>query len=451
MFDKIGDILKVLFVSLGCDKNLVDSEHMSGILSNAGYEFTDDEREADVIIINSCCFIHDAKEESINMIFEMAEYKNNGKCKALVLAGCLAQRYYDEIKTEIPEIDICIGTTAIDSIAEALNEFFDNQQKIQRIENVDKLAGVDVPRNLSSIGSFAYLKIAEGCDKHCTYCIIPKIRGNYRSIEMDTLVKEAKELAKRGVKELILVAQETTMYGKDIYGEKSLHILLKKLARIDGIYWIRILYCYPEEIYDELIDTIAEEKKICHYLDIPIQHASDNILKRMGRRTDNGQLKTIINKLREKIPDIILRTTLITGFPGETDEDHETVLDFINEMEFDRLGVFTYSPEENTPAASMPHQIPEDVKISRRNEIMELQQDIVFDISERHIGKTYVAMIEGKISGEHAYMARTYMDCPGVDSNIFVITDEELMTGDFVKVRVTGTNDYDLIGEISNR
>lgn len=443
--------MKVLFVSLGCDKNLVDSEHMSGILSNAGYEFTDDEREADVIIINSCCFIHDAKEESINMIFEMAEYKNNGKCKALVLAGCLAQRYYDEIKTEIPEIDICIGTTAIDSIAEALDTFFGNQQKIQRIENIDKLAGVDVPRNLSIIGSFAYLKIAEGCDKHCTYCIIPKIRGNYRSIEMDTLVKEATELAKRGVKELILVAQETTMYGKDIYGEKSLHILLKKLARIDGIQWIRILYCYPEEIYDELIDTIAEEKKICHYLDIPIQHASDKILKRMGRRTDNEQLKIIINKLREKIPDIILRTTLITGFPGETDEDHETVLDFINEMEFDRLGVFTYSPEENTPAASMPNQIAEDVKISRRNEIMELQQDIVFDISERHIGKTYVAMIEGKISGEHAYMARTYMDCPGVDSNIFVITDEELMTGDFVKVRVTGTNDYDLIGEISNR
>lgn len=443
--------MKVLFVSLGCDKNLVDSEHMSGILSNAGYEFTDDEREADVIIINSCCFIHDAKEESINMIFEMAEYKSNGKCKALVLAGCLAQRYYNEIKTEIPEIDICIGTTAIDSIAEALDAFFGNQQKIQRIENIDKLAGVDVPRNLSTIGSFAYLKIAEGCDKHCTYCIIPKIRGNYRSIEMDTLVKEAKELAKRGVKELILVAQETTMYGKDIYGEKSLHILLKKLAQIDGIQWIRILYCYPEEIYDELIDTIAEEKKICHYLDIPIQHASDKILKRMGRRTDNEQLKIIINKLREKIPDIILRTTLITGFPGETDEDHETVLDFINEMEFDRLGVFTYSPEENTPAASMPNQIAEDVKISRRNEIMELQQDIIFDISERHIGKTYVAMIEGKISGEHAYMARTYMDCPGVDSNIFVITDEELMTGDFVKVRVTGTNDYDLIGEISNR
>ena len=327
--------MKVLFVSLGCDKNLVDSEHMSGILSNAGYEFTDDEREADVIIINSCCFIHDAKEESINMIFEMAEYKNNGKCKALVLAGCLAQRYYDEIKTEIPEIDICIGTTAIDSIAEALDAFFGNQQKIQRIDNIDKLAGVDVPRNLSTIGSFAYLKIAEGCDKHCTYCIIPKIRGNYRSIEMDTLVKEAKELAKRGVKELILVAQETTMYGKDIYGEKSLHILLKKLAQIDGIQWIRILYCYPEEIYDELIDTIAEEKKICHYLDIPIQHASDKILKRMGRRTDNEQLKIIINKLREKIPDIILRTTLITGFPGETEEDHETVLDFINEMEFD--------------------------------------------------------------------------------------------------------------------
>lgn len=442
--------MKILFISLGCDKNLVDSEHMSGILSQAGYEFTDDEKEADVIIINSCCFIHDAKEESINTIFEMARYKEEGKCKALVLAGCLAQRYYDEIKTEIPEIDICIGTTAIDSVAEALNEYFENKKNIQIIDDIDKLSGIEAPRNLSTMGSYAYLKIAEGCDKHCTYCIIPKIRGKYRSVQMETLIQEAKDLAERGVKELILVAQETTMYGKDIYGKKSLHILLKKLAKIEGIYWIRILYCYPEEIYDELIDTIAEEKKICHYLDIPIQHASDTILKRMGRRTNNVQLKNIIKKLRERIPDIILRTTLITGFPGETNEDHQILLDFVDEMEFDRLGVFTYSSEENTPAAEMPNQIEEEVKITRRNEIMELQQEIVFDTTEKYIGNTYVAIIEGKISGEYAYMARTYMDCPGVDSNIFVITDEELMTGDLVKVVVTGTNDYDLIGEISN-
>ncbi|MCI9617157.1 MAG: 30S ribosomal protein S12 methylthiotransferase RimO [Eubacterium sp.] len=442
--------MKVLFISLGCDKNLVDSEHMSGILSNAGYEFTDDEREAEVIVINSCCFIHDAKEESINTIFEMARYKEEGKCQVLVLAGCLAQRYHDEIKDEIPEIDICIGTTAIDSIAEALDDYFINHHNIQIIKDIDKLSGVDAPRNLSTIGSFAYLKIAEGCDKHCTYCIIPKIRGNFRSIEMETLIKEAKDLAERGVKELILVAQETTMYGKDIYGKKSLHLLLKELAKIGGICWIRVLYCYPEEIYDELIDTIAEEKKICHYLDIPIQHASDNILKRMGRRTSNEQLREIINKLRERIPDIVLRTTLITGFPGEAAEDHEILMNFVNEMEFERLGVFTYSPEENTPAANMENQIDEDIKNSRRNEIMELQQEIVFDLSENYIGKTYVAMIEGRISGEHAYMARTYMDCPGVDSNIFIITDEELMTGDFVKVVVTGTNDYDLIGEISS-
>ena len=443
--------MKVLFISLGCDKNLVDSEHMSGILSNAGHEFTQDEMEADVIIINSCCFIHDAKEESIHTIFEMSVYKEHGNCKALVLAGCLAQRYYKEIKTEIPEIDICIGTTAIDEIARALDCFFEKKEKVQFIEDINKLSGVDAPRNLSTFGNSAYLKIAEGCDKHCTYCIIPKIRGSYRSVDMETLIKEAEGLAERGIKELILVAQETTMYGKDIYGEKSLHILLKKLARIEGIQWIRILYCYPEEIYDELIDTIAEEKKICHYLDIPIQHASDHILKRMGRKTDNRQLRDIIQKLRKKVPDIILRTTLITGFPGETAEDHEILMDFVNEMEFDRLGVFTYSMEENTAAADMPDQIEEELKVSRRNEIMELQQDIVFDISKRHIGKTYVAMIEGKISGEHAYLARTYMDAPGVDSNIFIITDEELMTGDFVKVKVTGTNDYDLIGEISNR
>ena len=439
--------MKVLFISLGCDKNLVDSEHMSGILEKAGYQFTDNEEEADIIVINSCCFINDAKEESINTIFEMARYKEEGKCRALVLAGCLAQRYYNEIKEEIPEIDICIGTTAIDSIAEALDNYFREKEKIFCLKDIDLLAGENAPRNLSTSGSYAYLKIAEGCDKHCTYCIIPKIRGNYRSVKMESIIKEAKELAECGVKELILVAQETTMYGVDIYGKKSLHILLKELAKISGIYWIRVLYCYPEEIYDELTDVMAEENKVCKYLDIPIQHASDNVLKRMGRRTDNRQLRDIIGKLRKKIPDIVLRTTLITGFPGETDADHQSVMEFVNEMEFDRLGVFTYSPEENTPAALMENQIDEDIKVARRNEIMELQQEIVFEKSEKLIGKEFTAIIEGHISGEHAYMGRTYMDIPGVDSNIFIVTDEELMTGDFVRVKVTGTNDYDLIGE----
>lgn len=440
--------MKVLFISLGCDKNLVDSEHMSGILAKSGYEFTDDEMQADIIIINSCCFINDAKEESINTIFEMAEYKEKGNCKALVLAGCLAQRYYEEIKEEIPEIDICVGTTAIDSIAEAINTFFEKNQKLQILNDVDYLAGTDAPRNLSTSGSYAYLKIAEGCDKHCTYCIIPKIRGNYRSVPMEKLISEAEMLAERGVKELILVAQETTMYGKDLYGKKSLHVLLKKLAQISGIQWIRVLYCYPEEIYDELINVISEEKKICNYLDIPIQSASDMVLKRMGRKTSNSQLREIISKIRNKIPDIVLRTTLITGFPGETNDDHLETMKFADEMQFERLGVFTYSQEENTPAAIMKDQVDENIKEHRRNQIMELQQEIVFDNSEKHVGKTYIAMIEGRVSGENAYMGRTYMDTPGVDSNIFIVTDEELMTGDFVKVRVTGTNDYDLIGEI---
>lgn len=440
--------MKILLISLGCDKNLVDSEHMSGILEKAGYEFTDNEAEADIIIINSCCFINDAKEESIDTIFEMARYKEEGKCKALVLAGCLAQRYFSQIKEEIPEIDICIGTTAIDSVAKAIDNFFTEKKKVLCLENIDKPAGENAPRNLSTSGSYAYLKIAEGCDKHCTYCIIPKIRGNYRSVKMENILKEAKELAERGVRELILVAQETTMYGKDIYGKKSLHVLLEKLTKISGIYWIRVLYCYPEEIYDELIEVMARESKICNYLDIPIQHASDNVLKRMGRKTNNKQLKSIIQKLRDKIPDIVLRTTLITGFPGETDEDHQKMMEFVDEMEFDRLGVFTYSAEENTPAAEMDNQIDESLKVARRNEIMELQQEIVFEKSEQFIGRKLVAMIEGHISGEHAYLGRTYMDIPGVDSNIFIVTDEELMTGDFVKVKVTGTNDYDFIGEL---
>ena len=442
--------MKVFLVSLGCDKNLVDSEHISGILQEAGYEFTDDESQADIIIINSCCFINDAKEESIETIFEMAKYKAD-KCKALVLAGCLAQRYHDEIKDEIPEIDICIGTTAFDDIANALEEFFKEKHKVVGLDDINCPAGFSAPRNISTFGSYGYLKIAEGCDKHCTYCIIPHVRGDFRSVPIDNVLEEARQMASLGIKEINLIAQETTMYGADIYGKKSLHILIHELSKIEGIKWIRILYCYPEDIYDELIDEIKNNDKVCHYLDLPIQHASDRILKLMGRQTTKDEIVSKINALREAVPDIVLRTTLITGFPSEELEDHKEVLDFVEDMKFDRLGVFTYSQEEGTPAANMDGQIDEDVKVARRNEIMERQQDIVFERNESFVGKEYEVIIEGKIPMENAYIGRTYMDAPSVDSNIFVTTDEELMSGDFVKVLVEGANDYDLIGTLLGR
>ena len=442
--------MKVFLVSLGCDKNLVDSEHISGILQASGYTFTDDESEADVIIINSCCFINDAKEESINTIFEMAKYKND-RCKALVLAGCLAQRYHDEIKDEIPEIDICIGTTAFDDIAKTLDEYFKDKRKIVDLEDINCPAGFKAPREISTFGGYGYLKIAEGCDKHCTYCIIPKVRGDFRSVPIENVLEEAKQMASLGIKEINLIAQETTMYGTDLYGKKSLHILIHELSKIDGIKWIRILYCYPEDIYDELIEEIKNNEKVCHYLDLPIQHASNRILKLMGRQTTQAEIKSKINALRKAVPDIVLRTTLISGFPGESDKDHKEVLDFVEDTKFDRLGVFTYSQEEGTPAADMDNQIDEDVKVRRRNEIMELQQEIVFDKNESLVGEEFEAIIEGKIPMENAYIGRTYMDAPGVDSNIFVVTDEELMSGDFVKVSVTGANDYDLIGDMTER
>ena len=439
--------MNVLFISLGCDKNLVDTEVMLGLLASKGHQMTDDETQADVIVINTCCFIHDAKEESIQTILEMAEYKKEGKLKALIVTGCLAQRYKNEIVEEIPEVDAVLGTTSYDKVVEAIDEALNGHVMVE-MTDIDALPIVETKRLVTTGGHFAYLKIAEGCDKHCTYCIIPKIRGNFRSVPMENLLKEAKELADQGVKELILVAQETTLYGKDIYGEKSLHKLLKELCKVSGIQWIRILYCYPEEITDELIQVIKEEKKICHYLDLPIQHASNAILKRMGRRTSKEQLVEIIEKLRREIPDISLRTTLITGFPGETEEQHEELLDFVDEMEFDRLGVFTYSPEEDTPAAEMDGQIAEEVKEDRQAELMELQQDIAFDRAEDMIGREVLVMIEGKVADENAYVGRTYKDAPNVDGLIFVNTDEELMSGDFVKVKVTGALEYDLIGEI---
>ena len=439
--------MNLLFISLGCDKNLVDSEVMLGLLAKEGYQMVDDEQEADVIVINTCCFIHDAKEESIQTILEMAQYKEEGRLKALIVTGCLAQRYQQEILDEIPEVDAVLGTTAYTEIARAIEEALEGKGKVTT-EDLNALPLTDPHRIVTTGGHYAYLKIAEGSGKHCTYCIIAKLRGEYRSVPMERLIAEAKDLAEQGVRELILVAQETTLYGKDLYGEKSLYRLLKELCRIDGIRWIRILYCYPEEIDDPLIQVIKEEKKICHYLDLPIQHASDEVLKRMGRRTSKEQLKAVIGKLREEIPDICLRTTLITGFPGETKEQHEELMEFVDEMEFDRLGVFTYSPEEDTPAAEMPDQIPEEIKEERQAELMELQQDIAFDAAENMIGKEVLVMIEGKVADENAYVGRTYKDAPGVDGLIFINTEEELMSGDFAKVKVTGALEYDLIGEL---
>ena len=441
--------MKILFISLGCDKNLADSEEMLGLLTAGGHEITDDETQADAIVINTCCFIKDAKEESVETILEMAEYKKTGSCHALIVTGCMAQRYQNEIIEEVPEVDAVLGTTSYGDIVKALEEAVAGNH-FEEFRDIDYLPDTGSKRVLTTGGHFGYLKIAEGCDKHCTYCIIPKLRGKFRSVPMERLIAQAEDMAEQGVKELILVAQETTVYGRDLYGKKSLHILLKKLCEIRGIRWIRILYCYPEEIYDELIETIRDEKKICHYLDIPIQHASDRILKRMGRRTSKQELIDIVEKLRREIPDIILRTTLITGFPGETEEDHEELKEFVDEMEFDRLGVFTYSPEENTPAAEMADQVPEEVKEERRDELMELQQEISYDRGQDRIGQELLVMIEGKVADESAYIGRTYGDAPKVDGYIFVQTGELLMTGDFAKVRVTGALEYDLIGVLSD-
>ena len=447
LLDKVLEYMKIMFISLGCDKNLVDSEKMLGMLADKGFEFTDDESEAEVAVVNTCTFIHDAKEESINTLIEMGQYKTEGKLKALSATGCLAQRYHEEIREEIPEVDAILGTTAIEHIVEAVEEVLAGE-KSEHMEDIQYLAATKGRRVVTTGGHFAYLKIAEGCDKFCTYCIIPKVRGRFRSVPMEDLLTEAKSLAAQGVKELILVAQETTLYGKDLYGKKCLAELLHKLCKIEDLYWIRILYCYPEEIDDELIAAIRDEEKIVPYLDLPIQHASDTILKRMGRRTSNEDLRRIIGKLRSEIPDIALRTSLITGFPGETEEDHEELYRFVNEMEFDRLGVFTYSREENTPAAVMPNQIDEEVKEARRDEIMELQQAIAFEKAEDMVGQVLWCMIEGKVADEDVYIGRTYKDAPNVDGYIFVQTSATLMTGDFVKVQVTDSNEYDLIGEI---
>ncbi len=439
--------MKILFISLGCDKNLVDTEEMLELLRQKGYSFTDDENECDIVVVNTCCFIGDAKEESINALLEAAELKKSGRVKVLAAAGCLAQRYYREIRTEIPEVDAIVGTTCISRIADAVEQALSGGRPVF-VQEPDAPVDYRIDRVLTTGGHYAYLKIAEGCNKRCSYCVIPQIRGSYRSVPMEILLEQANVLAEQGVKELILVAQETTLYGLERYGEKSLPLLLHELAQIPGIQWIRILYCYPEEITEELIQTIRKEPKVCHYLDIPIQHASDRILRRMGRRTTQSQLRELIARLREEIPDICLRTTLITGFPGETQEDHEKMVDFVNEMEFDRLGVFSYSQEEGTAAAEMPDQVPEEQKEAWRQEIMELQQEIAFAKAEDMVGRVLTVMVEGKVADEEVYVTRTYRDAPGVDGYLFVRTGATLMTGDLVQVQVTDSNEYDLVGEI---
>ena len=439
--------MKILFVSLGCDKNLVDSEVMLGLLRDRHHVITNDEAEAEVIVVNTCSFIHDAREESIQTILEMAELKKIGQCRLLIVTGCLAEKYKDEILEELPEVDAVVGTTAYDRICDVIDRSLEGE-RVQSFESIDRLPLVNTRRVLTTGGYSSYLKIGEGCDKHCTYCIIPKLRGNYRSVPLENVLKDARQLAESGVTEINIVAQETTTWGKDIYGEKRLPMLLKELCKVEGIRWIRLLYCYPEEITDELIQVIKEEPKICHYLDMPIQHSSDAILKRMGRRTSRQELEDIIGKLRREIPDIALRTTLITGFPGETEEDHENLKSFVETMGFDRLGVFTYSPEEGTPAERMPDQVPEEVKEERRDELMLLQQQISAEKTEQMVGKNLDVLVEGRIPEEGIYVGRTYRDAPEVDGYIFINAEEEIISGDFVTVKVTGADEYDLTGDV---
>lgn len=435
--------MKVLLISLGCDKNLVDSEVMLGLLNKAGHQITNDEMEADVVVVNTCAFIKDAKEESINTIIEMGELKKTGKLKKLIVAGCLSQRYKDEIMTELPEIDVIIGATNFDKIVEAIGT---DEEAI--VDDIDYTPAPVRERIVTTTASMAYLKIAEGCNKMCTYCIIPHIRGRYRSVPMDSLLDSARRLADDGIKELVLVAQETTLYGIDLYGEKRLPELLTKLSDIDGIEWIRLLYCYPEEITDDLIETMAANPKICHYIDIPIQHSENAILKRMGRRTSREDIVELVGRLRSAMPDIAIRTTLISGFPGETQEQHNGLVDFVDQCEFDRLGVFTYSPEEGTPAASYPDQVDEAVAEKWRDEIMELQQEISYEKNQEFVGTVMKVLIEGYLSDDDVYVGRTYRDAPGVDGIVFVSAPYELMSGTYVDVKITEGNEYDLTGVI---
>ena len=445
--------MNILMVSLGCDKNLCDSEAMLGLLAKHNYNITNDEQEADAIIVNTCSFIKDAMEESVNTVLELAKLKQQN-LKYLIVTGCMAQRFKDEIFDEIPEIDACLGTSSFDKILDVIEELkardgIEDAEEISVYDDIDRLATITESNKVITSGTFmGYLKIAEGCDKFCTYCVIPHIRGHYRSVPMEQLLKEAEYMASQGIEELVLVAQETTCYGKDLYGEKRLHVLVRELAKIDGIKWIRLMYCYPEEIYDELIDCFKEEPKLLHYIDMPMQHSEDAILKRMGRRTDRASIETVIGKLREAAPDIAIRTSLIAGFPGETQEEHEALMAFLDEQELDRVGVFTYSREDGTPAATFENQIDEETAEQWRNEIMELQQEISLDKNETFVGKIMQVIIEGYSSDDDVYVGRTYRDAPGVDGLVFVNCDYELMSGQIVDVRINEVGPYDMIGGI---
>ena len=445
--------MNILMVSLGCDKNLCDSEAMLGLLAKHNYNITNDEQEADAIIVNTCSFIKDAMEESVNTVLEMAKLKQQN-LKYLIVTGCMAQRFKDEIFDEIPEIDACLGTSSFDKILDVIEELkardgIEDAEEISVYDDIDRLATITESNKVITSGKFmGYLKIAEGCDKFCTYCVIPHIRGHYRSVPMEQLLKEAEYMASQGIEELVLVAQETTCYGKDLYGEKRLHVLVRELAKIDGIKWIRLMYCYPEEIYDELIDCFKEEPKLLHYIDMPMQHSEDAILKRMGRRTDCASIEAVIGKLREAAPDIAIRTSLIAGFPGETQEEHEALMAFLDEQELDRVGVFTYSREDGTPAATFENQIDEETAEQWRNEIMELQQEISLDKNETFVGKIMQVIIEGYSSDDDVYVGRTYRDAPGVDGLVFVNCDYELMSGQIVDVRINEVGPYDMIGGI---
>lgn len=445
--------MNILMVSLGCDKNLCDSEAMLGLLAKHNYNITNDEQEADAIIVNTCSFIKDAMEESVNTVLEMAKLKQQN-LKYLIVTGCMAQRFKDEIFDEIPEIDACLGTSSFDKILDVIEELkardgIEDAEEISVYDDIDHLATITESNKVITSGTFmGYLKIAEGCDKFCTYCVIPHIRGHYRSVPMEQLLKEAEYMASQGIEELVLVAQETTCYGKDLYGEKRLHVLVRELAKIDGIKWIRLMYCYPEEIYDELIDCFKEEPKLLHYIDMPMQHSEDAILKRMGRRTDRASIEAVIGKLREATPDIAIRTSLIAGFPGETQEEHEALMAFLDEQELDRVGVFTYSREDGTPAATFENQIDEETAEQWRNEIMELQQEISLDKNETFVGKIMQVIIEGYSSDDDVYVGRTYRDAPGVDGLVFVNCDYELMSGQIVDVRINEVGPYDMIGGI---
>ena len=440
-------MIQILFVSLGCDKNLVDSEVMLGLLQDKGYSITNEEKEADVAVINTCCFIHDAKEESIENIIEIGKLKQTAKLKALIVTGCLAQRYKDEIHKELPEVDAILGTTSTESIVEAVEEVLKGKG-YDHFEDIDYLPPSHEKRVITSGTYMGYLKIAEGCNKRCTYCIIPKVRGSFRSVPMEDLVAQARYLVSNGITEICLVAQETTLYGVDLYGEKKLPELLRKISEIEDLEWIRLLYCYPEEITKELIAEMKDNPKVCHYIDMPLQHCENDVLRRMGRRTTKEEIKQTIEYIRSEIPDIVLRTSLITGFPGETQEEHDALLEFIDEVEFNRLGVFTYSPEEDTPAASFENQVEESVKEQWRDEIMELQQEISYDLNSTMVGKTLKVIVEGYLYKDQMYMCRSYMDAPDIDGCVFVASEDELLTGDFIEVTITDFNEYDLIGEI---